>query len=394
MLPLPISRAERGELEHVLRGGNGTIHARGRLAVMDKYHRPLTHLDDWLLDGQVEWNSSADVSRTATATVLDPDGRAGLDAASPTGSSARLDRFVQMHRDVWLPSAHQWVSIPLFTGPVSGVQRDGNTITIAAQGKESLALQPFWSPKSWPRSTPRVRIIREMMRDGTGEGEFALPWWRTPAGRETSVVVFSEDDESTVWAQAQAQAKTMGAHLYYDALGVLRLRLRPVIPVWRFTEAEMVGRPTVSEDTSRVINTVIVDGGTPKAGQRLVTAKESLPASHPWSWWNLGRNGVPRRIVETISDTSIVTYSEARRVAKRRIREHSAAAWEISCDVLPVPMLEPGDLVRVDAHDVAQSAGLFRATIPLTGGLMSLGSIHPYRPATSWARSEFRRVSA
>ena len=381
MLHLAIPASQRAELDHVLGGGSGRIEARGGAQILNSDHRVISDLSQWLVDGQVEWDTTALVQRTATATILDPDGRAGLDSVRVTDASVRLDRYLRLRRDVWLPSAREWVSIPLFTGPLSGVERDGHTITVAAQGKEAIALQPFWQPLSWGKSTPRVQVIEDMMRRGAGEWAFSMPpGWRTPLGKTKSVARVIGDDQFTVWQQAKWQAKALAADLFYDARGVLRLRRRPVLPAWRFTEDDVTGRPRVSERTRDIINVVAVTGGVPKGGSRPVTAIRPLPVDHPWSPAALGRRGVGRRRIEEITDDTLVTKSAAVAAADRRLREHETSTVDMTFDALPVPMLEPNDLYRVDAYDVATTARIHKATIPVTGGLMTVGSVRVYRP--------------
>ena len=51
-----------------------------------------------------------------------------------------------------------------------------------------------------------------------------------------------------------------------------------------------------------------------------------------------------------------------------------------------MPLLEPHDLYRVDAGDVAQSSRLTRATVPVHGDLMSVGAVRVYRPTRRRSR--------
>ena len=264
---------------------------------------------------------------------------------------------------------------------VSGVERDGHTITVAAQGKESIALQPLWrQPLSWGKSTPRVQVIEDLMRRGAGETFFDMPSWRTPLGKARTAARVIDDDRFTVWWMAKGQAAALGAQLFYDARGVLRLRRRPVLPAWQFAEEHLTGRPRVSEQTRDIVNTVAVTGGVPKGGKSPVTVTRSLPADHPWSPSSLGRNGVGRRRVEQITDDTLVTRAAAVAAADRRLREHAVSAQDVVVEALPVPMLEPQDVFRVDAGDVAVTARAHKATFSVTGGLMSIGYVRVYRP--------------
>ena len=387
MLHLPITSGQRAELFHVLRGGNGHVTARGRAEILTSDHRAVSNLSGWLVDGQVEIDTTADVTRTATCTILDPDARAGLDSAKVTDTSVRIDRFLRLRRDYWLPSAQEWVSVPLFTGPISGVERSGDTITVAAQGKESLALGPVWTPLSWGKTTRRVQVIEDLMAKGAGEWAFSLPpGWRQQLGKTKNVPRVIGDEQFTPWKQATWMASSMSAQLFYDARGELRLRKRPVQSAWTFTASEIAGRVQVQERTKDIINQVIVTGGIPKGGKKPITWSEPLPDYHPWSPWALGRRGVPRRLIEEIEDETLVTRKAAVAAAKRRLREHATTTADITFDALPMPLLEPHDLYRVDAGDVAQSSRLTRATVPVHGDLMSVGAVRVYRPARRRSR--------
>ena len=277
--------------------------------------------------------------------------------------------------------------MPLFTGPISGVERSGDTITVAAQGKESLALGPVWTPLSWSKTTRRVQVIEDLMAKGAGEWAFNLPpGWRQQIGKTKSVPRVIGDEQFTPWQQSLWMAASLGAQLFYDARGVLRLRKRPVQSAWTFTGAEIAGRVQVQERTKDVINQVIVTGGIPKGGKKPITVSQSLPDAHPWSPWALGRRGVPRRLIEEIEDENLVTRKAAVATAKRRLREHETTAADLTFDALPMPLLEPHDLYRVDAGDVAQSSRFTRGTIPVHGDLMSVGAVRVYRPTRRRSR--------
>lgn len=378
MLHISAPRTHLAELHDVIRG---SYRARTRCAIMSSDHRVLVESSRWVVDGQVEIDSTAVVTRTAAVKLLDPDGRAGLDSNAPLDGSIGLDRFVQLRRDIWLPHAKEWISIPLFTGPVTAVSRNAEEISIEAQGKEVLALQPAWRPKTWKAGTRRVDVIEELMRTRAGEFAFSMPpGWGARLGRDWSVVRRIGDDQHTVWARAQVQAKSLGGQLFYDARGILRLRRKPVKPLWHVEARDMVETPVVSEMSSGSVNVVVVTGGVPKGGKTPVVVEVPLPASHPLSPQSLGRRGVGRRIPEEIEDSSLVTEKAATLAGERHLKTYEMGSVEMTATMLPVHFLEPQDLMTVDMNGTAISTRLHRATFPLNGDMMSFGYVKTYRP--------------
>lgn len=382
------------EFQHVVRGGNGRVTCRGRAQILDSdHHAMVSDLSGWLVDGQVEWDVTGEgdkgPSRTATCTVLDPDGRAGLDTGGWYGDSGtyRVDRFLRLRRDYWLPTHETWASVPLFTGPISGVSRSGDTITISGEGKEALALGPLWTGMQWGKATRKVQVIEDLMREGAGEIFFHMPaGWSQVVGKAKTVPRVLDDWQFTPWQQSLWMAKSLGAQLFYDGRGILRLRKRPVAPLWTFNDGEVAGRPQVSEQTRDIVNTAVVEGGVAKGARKPVYVSRSLPSAHPWSPQSLGRNGVPRRIVEVISDDQITTTAAATSTAERRLRELETTAVDMTVDVLPMPTLEPDDLYAVATEAVTARARASKATISVVGDLMSLGAVRVYRPSRARRR--------
>lgn len=382
------------EFQHVARGGNGRITCRGRAQILEaNAHAIVSDLSGWLVDGQVEWDVTGDAdkgpSRTATCNVLDPDGRAGLDPGgwAGEGGTFRIDRFLRLRRDYWLPTHETWASVPLFTGPISGVSRSGDTITINGEGKEALALGPLWTGMQWSKATRKVQVIEDLMREGAGEHFFHMPpGWSQVVGKAKTVPRVLDDWQFTPWQQSLWMAKSLGAQLFYDGRGILRLRRRPVTPLWTFTDHEVAAQPEVSERTRDVVNTVVVEGGIAKGATKPVYVSRSLPDSHPWSPQSLGRNGVPRRVVEVIADDQITTTAAAVATAERRLRELETTAVDLTMEALPMPTLEPDDLYAVTTETVTARARAKKATISVVGDLMSLGAVKVYRPTRARGR--------
>ena len=100
--------------------------------------------------------------------------------------------------------------------------------------------------------------------------------------------------------------------------------------------------------------------------------------NHPWA--RLSRRGVPLRFAEEIEDTSLTSESAAKAAAARRLREVALSEVQIEAQMLPVWTVEPGDVLTLPVGGVMRTTRVQKATLPLRGGLMTLGSVRAYRP--------------
>lgn len=331
-----------------------------------------------VLDGQVTVDGEGEVTRSLSLTLLDPTYSLNLDTASADDGALYLDRMVQVIYSVFV-EGESWIDVPVFTGPITGLSRDGATVAIEAQGKEALARQPIHRPLTIPRGTRRTDAIRTLMRERAGEDLFSIP---KLAARLPQPLSF--DRERVAWIEALRLARSLSRQLFYDGRGRLVLRKVPRRAVWTFRAGnggDVLSRPRVSYDSSELVNVVRVVGGEPrcKNGGR-ATAIARPPATHPLSPERLGRNGVPRYLPLYIEDDQLDRTSEAQELADDTLRESLEQRIDVSFDALPIPHLEPGDLVEVETDSGTVSFRLKRFTIPLTSGAMSVGYTRPVTP--------------
>lgn len=132
--------------------------------------------------------------------------------------------------------------------------------------------------------------------------------------------------------------------------------------------------PQVSYSTEELVNTAIAKNG--KGISEVVFA----PRSHPLSPWRLGRKAsdgtlVPRYLLgDPIEDHTIRTKAEARAVAASRIADSLMTSVECAAESLPIPHLDPADLLEFRTDEFVVNVRLRQATLPLTvGSTMSLG---------------------
>ena len=377
MIPLGLRAADLRAYQAQL-ASDHRVHVRAYLMTLD--HEPVGDITDRLLDGQVDFSWTSDVSRAAKVDLFDPEHGLRFDTASPAEGQVYADRMVRLIHSTWVDALGDWVSVPIFTGPVVRADRAGDVLSLECHGKETLAQRPGWTVHSWEKGHNKVEVIRAMMAHFTGERFWTLPDWNYRLANDVTV----GRDRSNVWTKAQGLAHSMDAQLFYDGRGIMRLRRKPTLPVFYFkvgTGGTVLSDPEVSFDSiDQVVNTVWVVGGKPKGAKRQVEATHYAPRSHPLSPWRLGRTNwqgdlVPRYLFEKVEDSTIRSSKEANGVAKqtlaRRLDEHVEARF----DALPVPHLEPGDMCGLHTEDGHLRFRLQEASIPLAhSGVMSVGA--------------------
>lgn len=336
-----------------------------RVQILDLEHTPLGLVSSRVVDGQVNVDGSAEVSRQLQLTLVDPSRNVVVDTDD---GAPRLDRMVRVYYTVWVDGGGLdcWVQIPVFTGPVTSTRREEGLLTLEATGKEHLARTPGWKARTFAQGLNRVLVIRAIMKELAGEDRFSFPEsWKAKTARTISL-----SKNATPWHHARELAKSMNAQLFYDGRGVLRLRKYPVRSSFTFRDGNsgtLMSQPSVTESSSEIVNTVRVVGATPKKKKTPVEATAYLPPYHRYAPGKMGRNGKPRYLPETIEDDTLRSEAEARRTAQRRIRQIQVDAQDVEFTALPFPLLEEGDVVTIDSRDVKLTTRIMKFSIPLGG---------------------------
>lgn len=277
--------------------------------------------------------------------------------------------------------------IPVFTGPVSGVERDDITLMVKALGKESLGLTNMYEARVFKKGMEKLHCIKIILRDFMGETKMDIPdTIRGKSPRLPNDMKLSRED--TPWAIAKKIAASMNVQLFYDGRGIAVLRQKKTGAVWKITEDHVTAEPSISYDLSTTINAVRVIGGIPKKHKKPVKAKAVAQRSHPLSPWKLGRtikvDGtnriVPRYLWMEIQDDSLLTVAECKAVAKSHLKHGLIGGVTITADGIVNPRLQELDIVRVHTENTIVTLPLRQFTIPLTAG--TAGSIGYLRKMT------------
>lgn len=384
MMKLGLTDGERGAYERALRSSHVR---RITVAVTNLAGTELARLDPVLLDGQVTVDLDAEVTRSATLSFLDPAHALSFDTDSPDDGALYADRMVRVDYGVLVEELGREVVATVFHGPVTKLDRAGDVVSVEAQGKETLASGAVWRTLTLKKGQTVSDAIRTLLVDRAGETSVDIPQIRNNAGKPVRMPrARSLDRFQSIWSHAKRLATAQHRQLFYDGSGRAILRSWPRRSVYKFrtgTGGDVVGDVQVAYQIGDVKNAVVVEGGKPRGAQRKVRAQAVAPANHPLSPRRLGRTGAPRYLVEVISDDSIRSERAAKRKAKSVLDNRLREVVEVTFDALPVPHLDPGDVVGIETDDFTTTFRLRKFTIPLTSTgapVMSVGYLKKTTP--------------
>jgi hypothetical protein len=368
VIPLGLSASGLAQLNTALASSHSISIS---VYVLNMAGAKMADLSQRFLDGQVNVNATADVTRSCTLSLLDPERSLQFDSDSPSDGAIYVDRMIQVNYSVRSPTMSQ-VTIPVFTGPLVKMARTDDVVNLEAQGKESLGMGMVWSPRTYTKGWRKVDVIMSILQTRAGETKFSFPELAEQLPGNYSI-----GRENTPWGVAKNVATGMGLHLFYDGRGVARLERYPQTSAFHFKTGDggtVMTTPDVTYSTENLKNTILVKGAVPKGGKTPIEYAAFAPASHPLSPWRLGRNGIPRYLVEIIENSSVTSLATARELAERVLRDRLLQEVEVKFDALPIPHLEESDVVRVYTDEFNNAFRLNEFSIPLTTkGLMSVG---------------------
>lgn len=334
-----------------------------KIQVTDMSHNVTGDLSDYLLEGQVNVDRLADVTRSATLTLFDPRRTLTFDTNSPSDGALYMDRMIRIVFSVRSPNLYRWVDVPVFHGPITSASRDDVKVSVTAMGKEVLAKRPAWRTRTYGKGWARSSIIAEAMRE-VGENRFTFFDWPL---KTTSA--YSLTRETDVWGFVKSMAG--GNRLFYDGRGYLVLQPPATRSVFTFAEGDnggMVTYPSITYNTENVANAVLVKGGTPKGAKKALEYVCYAPRTHPLSKEALGRNGKPRILASIIEDTNLVKAADLKKRGDQALASALLQSVDATWESVPIPHLEAGDVVTLKTGEFAINVVLSQFSIPLKVG--------------------------
>lgn len=353
-----------------------THERRVSFTVTDLEHRTKSTITPRFVEGQVTGDTGRDVARMLEATFLDPSRSIRFDPDSPSGIPLHRQRMIQVGYSVKVPALGRWVTCEVFTGPVWDFDRSGAEVRVVAHGKERLALGQAGRTRVFPKKTRKTRVIREILTDA-GETRLAVP--DLAVTMPDRLVVARMDAR---WKKARRVAASMNRQLFYDGSGVAILRRRPQRPVFTVDERLLMSEVTVDRDSEGLVNTWEVLGGKPRGNKQRVRAQVALPDAHPMSAKSLGRNGRRHYLIHQSENPHVKTRAEAVRKARDLRDDQIRLPASYRLDLVPVPHLEDGDLLRVVTGEGVDLVRFDQWTLPLGvdgDPVMSVGAVRRTR---------------
>lgn len=341
--------------------------------VLDRDRRYLADISTNLFDGQVNLDGDADVTRTLTLSLRDPNRALMWDTNSPADGSLFFDRQVQVIYTVSGPYLAALglarVSVPLFTGPVTKASRTTDVVNIEASGIEQTMIPPTvaYFARTYKKGMKRNDLVRAILTELGGETKFSLMDMPERTTKDLHIL-FNEN----TWAAAKGVVGSRATnHLFYDARGIAVLRKTPKTACYSFTTGKggnITSHPQVNYNIDDVRNVVRLTGKSDK-----IRGTATAPDSHPLSPVSLGRNGRKRVILDEFTDDSAKTDKKARELAKDRLDDLLMQAVDVTFEALVVPHLEPEDIYAISTPTLSLSARVKQLSIPLKSGTMSVG---------------------
>lgn len=337
-------------------------------------HAYVDDISDQLLDGQVSIDADAEVTRSLSLQLNDPDRTLKLDSTAPTDGALFYDRMIRVVYSVKSELLPRWVDVPIFCGPIVSMSRTADVVNLEAQGKESLALPPTvaYYSHTFAKGWGRAGLVRHIMETYAGETKFSIPAYadKTPG---TTVL----NGELPIWPTVKAVNGSFGTrHLFYDGRGVLVMRSTPQRSTYTFRTGvggNITTLPNISYDLTNVRNVVRVKGAIPKGKKVPITVTVGLPRSHPLNHYGLGRGGKPRVMMEVVEDDNQKTVAQARALASRLVKGRALQAVDVTFDAFVAPHLEPYDVYTLKTPDISMTARYTKGVIPLKSAVGNVG---------------------
>jgi hypothetical protein len=349
---------------------------RFHVEILDRNEKEVGELtlndEVFVLDGSVQIDATAAVTRQLNLLLLDPKRRVFFDPDVPSAKALFMDRFIRVYHELWVDELGKWIKCPIFTGPITKLDQDGMYISVEAMGKESLLLAPalHWRTRTFKKNMKVRTIIRTLLQD-RGEAKMDLPEFTKRLRKPLSVLPTQE-----TWKVINKLAKSANMHCFYDGAGVFRMRRKPTNVIYVFRRGvDILTDPSQPYDFTAIRNTIQVRGPKPEQkNQRQIIETVRLAPTHPMSPQSLMRNGKGRFLVSILQQDHLRKRVRAKEIGRRELRNSTDFAVDLTFDSLVVPFFDELDVAAAVTLFGRMRFAMKKWTIPMSPATgMSVG---------------------
>lgn len=232
------------------------------------------------------------------------------------------------------------------TGRGGGVTGGGISIAVNAVDPSRAISRNIWQqPFTIPGGINYSAAVRLMVLNRLpSQTEFSL----ASTTRMTPLLVYGLNQGTDPWQDIQELSAAIGYESFFDARGVFVFRPVPDprfgIPVWSFDDTDnpaIVDAKRQLSDEMTFNDIVVVGQGTGTQNPVSAEAFDDDPSSPTYI------NGPYGRVSQRVPFSLVTTQAQAQDAANAFLYNSLGAAETVTIVVVPMPALEPGDVISV-----------------------------------------------
>ncbi len=233
--------------------------------------------------------------------------------------------------------------LPLGTFPIQQSFVQGRTLLseIVAEDRGRLVADArFEDVYSIENGVDYVEALQEMISDGVPDLEFVFP------DLDFTAPLLTFDRFTDRWSAARRMAESIGYELYFDGLGVCRMRPEPTFsatPDVTIATGQNLTDATVALDRAPAFNKVVAIGNNPSTNAEFVGEAVDDDPSSP-TFYGPGFGFKPR----TYYSPFIASTEQAESAAAAVLASNLGVARSVDVSAVPDPRIEPADVALVE----------------------------------------------
>lgn len=338
-----------------------------KVYVLNNARQYLADASSRLLSGGVDMDVSAETSRVAKLTLLDPMQDLGIDPTGYAFGSQYYDRMLQIFHEVSGFDGSAPHTVPIFTGPITKASRDGVVLSIEAKGMEILLQDGLLRDFSYPVGWTRFQVIQDAIINTSGERSFNNQTGNT----QVLTAPWSMEAGENLWEGLQEMCDAMGMNIFYNGAGICQVKPKGHMPVFSIDSTWMTEDPEYTFDMRNLKNVVRMTGavGPLVPGQEETRMSvEAWPSpQHPFSPQSLARNGALRIVPIVHSDDSLGEWENLWNAAWLTLNANLRWATQATAVTATIPFLEEYDVININHPKVWADTMLSQWSITLVG---------------------------